>query len=74
MKEVLSLFQIHMDWKINIDPSPLSPKRLQTARRRAEALNRRYKTDEALPSHSVWFTKHYPVYLPLVKAMTRGLS
>ena len=63
-----------MDWKINVDPSPLSPKPLRTAYRRAEARNRLYKTDQALPSHSVWFTKHQLDFLPLVKATARVIG
>lgn len=41
---------------------------------RAEALNRLYKTDEALPFHPVWFTKHHLVCLPLAKAMARVIG
>lgn len=72
--ETGSLALPDMDWKLDIDPTPLSPRPLQTARRRAEALNRLYKTNEALPSHSVWFTKNHSVYLPLVKAMARVIG
>ncbi len=60
-----------MDWRTSIDSILLSAKPLKTARRRAEALNRIYKTDKAQPCHSVWFTKHHPVHIPLVKAMAR---
>ncbi len=63
-----------MDWTTNVDPTPLSPTPLKTARRRAEALNRLYKTDQAQPCHSVWFTKHHLAYLPLVKAMARVIG
>ena len=70
-----SLILPDMNWKANIDSTPLSPKPLKLARRRAEALNRLYKTDQAQPGHSVWFTQHYPEhyseYLYLVKAMAR---
>jgi hypothetical protein len=47
---------------------------LKTARRRAEALNRLYGTDQARPSHSVWFVKNHIEYLPLVKAMARVIG
>ena len=72
--ETSSIALPDMDWKIDIDPTPLSPRPLRTARRRAEALNRLYKTNEALPPHSVWFTKHHSIYLPLVKAMARVIG
>ena len=64
----------HIDWKSNVDSTPLSTKPLKIARRRAEALNRLYKTDQAQPGHSVWFTKHHLVFLPLVKAMARVIG
>ena len=63
-----------MDWKSNIDLNPLSLKPLKIARRRAEALNRLYKTDQAQPCHSVWFTKNHLSHLPLVKAMARVIG
>lgn len=63
-----------MNWETDIDTTNLSPKPLKTARRRAEALNRLYRTDKAQPGHSVWFTKHHLVYLPLVKAMARVIG
>ena len=63
-----------IDWKTNIDLTPLSQEPLKTAHRRVEALNRLYKTDQAQPGHSVWFTKHHLVYLPLVKAMVRVIG
>ncbi|MCJ1348761.1 hypothetical protein MMC31_006994 [Peltigera leucophlebia] len=62
------------NWKTDIDSPPLSLKLLKTAHRRAEALNRLYRTDKALPGHSVWFTKHHLVCLPLVKAMARVIG
>ena len=43
----------NMDWRSNIDSTPLSAKLLKTVRRRAQALNRLYKTDQAQPCHSV---------------------
>ncbi len=58
-----------MNWATNIEPSPTSSKPLKVAQRRAEALNRLYGTQQARPSHSVWFTKHELPYLPLVKAI-----
>ncbi|MCJ1362665.1 hypothetical protein MMC16_001771 [Acarospora aff. strigata] len=63
-----------LDWNTSVDPKPLSAKPLKTARRRAEALNRLYKTDQAQPAHSVWFTKHHLVHLDLVKAMARVIG
>lgn len=63
-----------MEWKTSIDTTPRSPRPLMTAQRRAEALNRLYKTDQAHPPHWVWFTKHHSVYLPLVKAMARVIG
>jgi hypothetical protein len=63
-----------MEWKTTIQTTSLSPKPLKTARRRAEALNRLYKTDQVQPYHSVWFTKHHPAHLPLVKAMARVIG
>jgi hypothetical protein len=63
-----------MDWTTNIGPTPLSSTPLKTAHRRAEALNRLYKTDQAQPHHSVWFTKYRPVHLPLVNAMARVIG
>ena len=63
-----------MDWTTNVDHTPLSPTPLKTARRRAQALNRLYKTDQAQPSHSVWFTKHHLEHLALVTAMARVIG
>jgi hypothetical protein len=42
---------------VDREDEPTSKKPLKTARRRAEALNRLYRTDQARPSHSVWFVK-----------------
>lgn len=65
-----------MNWTTNLDPTPtpLSPKPLRVARRRAEALNRIYKTNEALPAHVTWFTQNHLGCLPLVKAMARVIG
>jgi hypothetical protein len=60
-----------INWVCDHDMIPISPRPLRTARRRAEALNYLYKTDQAKPGHSVWFTKNQLIYLPLVKAMAR---
>lgn len=60
-----------MNQATDIEPSLTSSKPLKVAQRRAEALNRLYGTQQARPSHSVWFTKHELPYLPLVKAITR---
>ena len=63
-----------MNWETDIDLASQSLKPLKTSRRRAEALNRLYQTDKAQPGHSVWFTKHHLVFLPLVKAMARVIG
>lgn len=63
-----------MNWETDIDLAPLSLKPLKTSRRRAEALNRLYRTDKAQPGHVVWFTKHHLPCLPLVKAMARVIG
>ncbi|KAG8531635.1 uncharacterized protein KY384_003266 [Bacidia gigantensis] len=60
-----------IDWDSCHDPAPTSTKPLRITHRRAEALNRLYDTEKADPSHSVWFSKHQIVHLPLVKAMAR---
>lgn len=60
-----------IDWATDIDPAPVSPRPLKTAKRRAEALNRLYNTDQAGPENAVWFTRNYEFELPLVKAMAR---
>ncbi|RYP04009.1 hypothetical protein DL764_004741 [Monosporascus ibericus] len=63
-----------VDWDDNRGSLPTSARPLRTARRRAEALNRLYKTDNADPSHAVWFTKNEDFHLPLVKAMARVIG
>jgi hypothetical protein len=63
-----------IDWSVDREDEPTSKKPLKTARRRAEALNRLYRTDRARPSHSVWFVKNHIKYLPLVKAMARVIG
>jgi hypothetical protein len=63
-----------IDWNANREPAPTSTKPLRIARRRAEALNRLYKTEKADPGHSVWFTKNELVHLPLIKAMARVIG
>ena len=63
-----------IDWSVDREDEPTSKKSLKTARRRAEALNRLYGTDQARPSHSVWFVKNHIEYLPLVKAMARVIG
>ncbi|KAI9655975.1 MAG: hypothetical protein M1821_005036 [Bathelium mastoideum] len=60
-----------IDWTSEHAQAPTSTKPLRVARRRAEALNRLYNTEQAGPGHSVWFTKHHIFHLPLVKAMAR---
>jgi hypothetical protein len=63
-----------IDWSVDREDEPRSKKSLKTARRRAEALNRLYGTDQARPSHSVWFVKNHIEYLPLTKAMARVIG
>jgi hypothetical protein len=68
-------FQLpNIDWPRDIGIAPTSTKPLRLARRRAEALNYLYKTDQAKPGHSVWFVEKQPEYLPLVKAMARVIG
>ena len=63
-----------VDWSVDREDKPTSKKPFKRARRRAEALNRLYGTDQARPSHSVWFVKNHIEYLPLVKAMARVIG
>jgi hypothetical protein len=63
-----------IDWDINRGTMPTSTKPLRVAHRRAEALNRLYNTDNADPTHSVWFTENELPHLPLVKAMARVIG
>ncbi|KAL8671083.1 MAG: hypothetical protein Q9168_004408 [Polycauliona sp. 1 TL-2023] len=63
-----------IDWTKDIEPAPTSKRPLQNAKRRAEALNRLYGTDKALPGNAVWFTKNHEHLLPLVKAMARVIG
>jgi len=63
-----------IDWSVDRKDEPTSKKSLNRARRRAEALNRLYGTDQARPSHSVWFVKNHMEYLPLVKAIARVIG
>lgn len=62
------------DWDNNSLPSPTSVKPLKTARRRAEALNRLYKTDRAREGHVVWITENKITLLHLVQAMARVIG
>ena len=64
----------NIKWDTSREPTPTSTTPLRIARRRAEALNRLYKTDKAESGHSVWFTKNEPGHLPLVKAMARVIG
>jgi len=50
-----------IDWSVDREDEPTSKKSLKAARRRAEALNRLYGTDQARPSHSVVRQKSYRV-------------
>ena len=63
-----------IDWKSEHESAPTSTKPLRIARRRAEALNRLYNTEQVSPGHSVWFTKHEVSHLPLVNAMVRVIG
>lgn len=63
-----------VDWNASREPAPTSTRPLRIARRRAETLNRLYKTENADAGHSVWFTKSESVHLPLVKAMARVIG
>jgi hypothetical protein len=63
-----------VDWNASREPAPTSTRSLRIARRRAEALNRLYKTEKADPGHSVWFTKSESAHLPLIKAMARVIG
>jgi hypothetical protein len=65
---------LEIDWTKDQEPAPTSLKSLEIARRRAEALNRLYKTDKANERHVAWITKHRVEYLPLVKAMARVIG
>jgi hypothetical protein len=60
-----------VDWQKNQLTPPTSSKPLKIARRRAEALNRLYETDEAHEGHVVWFTQHKIEFLPMIKGMAR---
>ncbi len=48
----------NINWQSDIREAPTSKEPLRTARRRAEALNYLYKTDQATPGHSVWFVEN----------------
>jgi hypothetical protein len=63
-----------IDWNASREPAPTSTRTLRIAQRRAEALNRLYKTEKADQGHSVWFTKNESAHLPLVKAMARVIG
>jgi hypothetical protein len=63
-----------IDWTKDQEPAPTSPKPLKIASRRAEALNRLYKTDKANETHVAWLTKHRIEHLPLVKLMARVIG
>ncbi|KAH8726042.1 hypothetical protein GQ44DRAFT_826144 [Phaeosphaeriaceae sp. PMI808] len=63
-----------IDWNASREPAPTSARPLRIAQRRAEALNRLYKTEKVDQGHSVWFTKNELVHLPLIKAMARVIG
>lgn len=63
-----------IDWSCDVGVAPIASKPLRLARRRAEALNYLYRTDQAEPGHSVRFVQEQPAYLPLLKAMVRVIG
>ncbi|KAL3420695.1 hypothetical protein PVAG01_07140 [Phlyctema vagabunda] len=63
-----------LDWEANQLPPSKSPKSLKLARRRAEALNRLYKTDRAHEGHVMWITQNMIEFLPMVKATARVIG
>lgn len=63
-----------VEWDAIQEEASTSTRPLRIARRRAEALNRLYKTDKACPEHSVWIVKNQLVMLPLIKAMARVIG
>lgn len=60
-----------IDWDNNQLPPHISLRSRKIARRRAEALNRLYKTDRAHEGHVTWITQNKLEFLPLIKAMAR---
>lgn len=63
-----------LDWENNKLSPPISLKSLKVARRRAEALNRLYKTDRAHEGHVTWITQNKIEFLPLIKATARVIG
>jgi hypothetical protein len=63
-----------VDWNKNRLPPPTSSKSLKIARRRAEALNRLYETDQAHEGHVTWVTQNEIEFLPITKAMARVIG
>lgn len=63
-----------IDWGRDRSDAVLSVKPLHVARRRAEALNRLYRTDNATPAHAVWLAQHHVHHLWLVKATVRVIG
>jgi hypothetical protein len=63
-----------IDWSADTEDKPIGKNSLKTARRRVEALNRLYGTDQVRPSHSVWLAKNHIQLLPLVKAIARVIG
>ena len=63
-----------IDWHNNQLPPHTSTKSLKTARRRAEALNRLYKTDRAREGHVTWIAQNMVELLPLMKATARVIG
>lgn len=60
-----------IDWDKNQLRPHSSLKSRQKARRRAEALNRLYKTDRAHEGHVTWIVQNEIWFLPLIKATAR---
>jgi hypothetical protein len=63
-----------LDWNKKHLPPPTSLKSLKVARRRAEALNRLYETDQANEGHVTWITQNEIEFLPMVKATARVIG
>ncbi|RDL37629.1 uncharacterized protein BP5553_05062 [Venustampulla echinocandica] len=63
------------NWEVNQLPPPTSKRPLKKYGRRAEALNRLYKTDQAHEGHMAWITQyHASELLPIVKAIDRVIG
>lgn len=63
-----------IDWDTDRGHTPVSQRPLKKAQRRAEALNRIYKTDKAEPCHYTHFVENNPLWVPLVTAVARVIG